>query len=49
MTSSNLAVVFAPTLMRPAAIERELADMGVQRVAVQALLEFNEVVFKGSA
>ncbi|TKA74628.1 hypothetical protein B0A55_05959 [Friedmanniomyces simplex] len=45
MTPLNLAVVFAPTIMRPVSIEREMSDMGAQRVALQALLENHEVVF----
>ncbi|TKA74634.1 hypothetical protein B0A55_05960 [Friedmanniomyces simplex] len=45
MTPLNLAVVFAPTIMRPVSIEREMSDMGSQRVALQALLENHEVVF----
>ncbi|KAK5175588.1 Rho-type gtpase-activating protein [Saxophila tyrrhenica] len=45
MTPLNLAVVFAPTIMRPATIEREMSDMQAQRQAVQALLELNRVVF----
>ncbi|KAF2861610.1 RhoGAP-domain-containing protein [Piedraia hortae CBS 480.64] len=45
MTPLNLAVVFAPTIMRPFSIEREMSDMQAQRVAVQALLELYEGVF----
>lgn len=45
MTPLNLAVVFAPTIMRPLSIEREMSDMQVQRQAVQALLENNKSVF----
>ena len=45
MTPLNLAVVFAPTIMRPLSIEREMSDMQAQRVAVQALLEMHKVVF----
>lgn len=39
MTPLNLAVVFAPTIMRPAQVEREMSDMQAQRVAVQTMLE----------
>lgn len=46
MTPLNLAVVFAPTIMRPLSIEREMSDMQVQRAAVQALLEHHEAVFE---
>lgn len=45
MTPLNLAVVFAPTIMRPLSIEREMSDMQAQRVAVQALLEHYTTVF----
>jgi len=45
MTPLNLAVVFAPTIMRPQSIEREMSDMQAQRVAVQSLLEMNKVIF----
>ncbi|KAK4506013.1 hypothetical protein PRZ48_003978 [Zasmidium cellare] len=47
MTPLNLAVVFAPTIMRPLSIEREMSDMQIQRGAVQALLEHHKVVFGG--
>jgi len=49
MTPLNLAVVFAPTIMRPASIEREMTDMLVQRQTVQALLEHNKVIFDVTA
>ncbi|KAG9558388.1 RhoGAP-domain-containing protein, partial [Aureobasidium melanogenum] len=39
MTPLNLSVVFAPTILRPLSIEREMSDMQAQRMAVQALLE----------
>lgn len=45
MTPLNLAVVFAPTIMRPMDIQRELSDVQQQRVAVQALLENHKNVF----
>lgn len=45
MTPLNLAVVFAPTIMRPQTIEREMSDMQAQRVALQALLDQHSVVF----
>jgi hypothetical protein len=46
MTSLNLAVVFAPTIMRPSSIEREMSDMLAQRTAVQALLDLGAAVFE---
>lgn len=45
MTPLNLAVVFAPTIMRPLSIEREMSDMQAQRTAVQALIELHSTVF----
>ncbi|KAL1608511.1 Rho-type gtpase-activating protein [Paraconiothyrium brasiliense] len=45
MTPLNLAVVFAPTIMRPTDINRELTDMQTQRNAVQTLLEDHKNVF----
>lgn len=45
MTPLNVAVVFAPTIMRPMDIQRELTDVQQQRVAVQALLENYRIVF----
>ena len=47
MTSVNLAVVFAPTMMRPLSIEREMSDMSAQRTIVQCMLEKNQIVFGG--
>ncbi|KAL1305370.1 hypothetical protein AAFC00_002264 [Neodothiora populina] len=46
MTPLNLSVVFAPTIMRPLSIEREMSDMQAQRMAVQALLEHADTVFE---
>ena len=45
MTPLNLSVVFAPTIMRPLTIEREMSDMQAQRMALQALLDHNATVF----
>ena len=45
MTPLNLAVVFAPTIMRPMDIQRELTDVQAQRVAVQALFEHHRFIF----
>ncbi|KAF2713127.1 RhoGAP-domain-containing protein [Pleomassaria siparia CBS 279.74] len=45
MTPLNLAVVFAPTIMRPMDIQRELTDVSYQRIAVQALLENYKHIF----
>ncbi|OMP82117.1 putative Rho-type GTPase-activating protein 4 [Diplodia seriata] len=49
MTAVNIAVVFAPTVMRPQTIEREMTDMGPQRTAIQALLEHNKAIFAPEA
>ncbi|KAI7300651.1 RhoGAP-domain-containing protein [Hortaea werneckii] len=45
MTPLNLSVVFAPTIMRPLSIEREMSDMQAQRTALQALLDQQEAIF----
>lgn len=47
MTPLNLAVVFAPTMMRPTSIEREMSDMSAQKNAVQALIEDADKIFSG--
>ncbi|RMY82590.1 hypothetical protein D0862_11959 [Hortaea werneckii] len=48
MTPLNLSVVFAPTIMRPLSIEREMSDMQAQRTALQALLDQQEAIFGGN-
>jgi hypothetical protein len=48
MTPLNVAVVFAPTIMRPETIEREMTDMQIQRKAVQSLLELNKAIFESA-
>ncbi|KAF2639555.1 rho-type GTPase-activating protein-like protein 2 [Massarina eburnea CBS 473.64] len=45
MTPLNIAVVFAPTILRPEDVQRELTDMNIQRDAVQALLENHKNIF----
>jgi hypothetical protein len=45
MNARNLAVVFAPTLMRHTSDEREISDMHVKNAAIQFLIEFNEAIF----
>lgn len=45
MTSLNLAVVFAPTIMRPVSVEQEMQDMQAQRTVVQSILENNKSIF----
>lgn len=45
MTPLNISVVFAPTIMRPLTIEREMTDMMAQRETVRALLDHASVIF----
>jgi len=46
MTPLNLSVVFAPTIMRPLSIEREMTDMQAQREVVRALLDHRATIFE---
>ncbi|MCJ1294566.1 Rho-type gtpase-activating protein [Xylographa carneopallida] len=45
MTPLNVAVVFAPTIMRPESITREMSDTQLKNQAVQFLIEHCEEVF----
>ncbi|KAK1834376.1 putative Rho-type GTPase-activating protein [Podospora conica] len=45
MTPSNLAVVFAPTIMRDTSLEREMTDMHAKNIAVQFLIENSHTIF----
>jgi hypothetical protein len=45
MTSRNLAVVFAPTLMWDLTGEREMNDMHSKNNAIQFLIDHNKVIF----
>ena len=45
MTSHNLSVVFAPTIMRPPTVQQEMEDMIDQRKVVQTMLEYVKIVF----
>lgn len=47
MTSLNVAVVFAPTIMRPESIAREMSDTQAKNQAVQFLIENCHSVFLG--
>jgi Rho-type GTPase-activating protein 1/2 len=45
MTSMNVAVVFAPTIMRPESLAREMTDTQVKNEAIQFLVENCQAVF----
>ncbi|KAI0893861.1 RhoGAP-domain-containing protein [Annulohypoxylon nitens] len=45
MTPKNLAVVFAPTIMRDHTIEREMTDMHAKNLAVQFIIENTHNIF----
>ncbi|KAK4204982.1 hypothetical protein QBC40DRAFT_272110 [Triangularia verruculosa] len=45
MSPKNLAVVFAPTIMRDHSLEKEMTDMHVKNLAVQFLIENSHVIF----
>ncbi|TVY81771.1 putative Rho-type GTPase-activating protein [Lachnellula suecica] len=48
MTPKNLAVVFAPTIMRDHSLEREMTDMHSKNNAVQFVIENSNEIFGGS-
>lgn len=45
MNTRNLAVVFAPTLVRHLSEEREVSDMHARHNAIQFLIDHNEAIF----
>lgn len=45
MTSLNLAVVFAPTIMRPESLAREMQDTQTKNTAVQFMIENCQGIF----
>ncbi|KAK4233118.1 hypothetical protein C8A03DRAFT_39195 [Achaetomium macrosporum] len=45
MSPKNLAVVFAPTIMRDHSLEKEMTDMHAKNVAVQFLIENSNTIF----
>jgi Rho-type GTPase-activating protein 1/2 len=45
MTSMNIAVVFAPTIMRPESVTREMSDTQKKNEAVQFLVENCQAIF----
>lgn len=48
MTPKNLAVVFAPTIMRDHSLEREMTDMQARNDAVQFVIENSHEIFTGA-
>ncbi|KAI5463776.1 hypothetical protein BGZ63DRAFT_403052 [Mariannaea sp. PMI_226] len=46
MSPKNLAVVFAPTIMRDASIEREMTDMHAKNIAIQFVIENSQTIFE---
>lgn len=48
MTSTNVAVVFAPTIMRPESLSREMTDTGRKNEVVQFLVENCHAIFMDS-
>ncbi|KAF5874643.1 putative rho-type gtpase-activating protein [Botrytis fragariae] len=48
MTPKNLAVVFAPTIMRDHSIDREMTDMHAKNQAVQFVIENSYDIFAGA-
>ena len=46
MTSLNIAVVFAPTIMRPESVSRELSDTKMKNEAVMWLVEHGDRIFE---
>jgi Rho-type GTPase-activating protein 1/2 len=47
MSPKNLAVVFAPTIMRDHSVEREMTDMHSKNTAIQFMIENNKLIFGG--
>ncbi|KAK7447575.1 RhoGAP domain-containing protein [Colletotrichum acutatum] len=45
MSPKNLAVVFAPTIMRDTSLEREMTDMHAKNLAVQFVVENSHTIF----
>ncbi|RTE82052.1 hypothetical protein BHE90_003430 [Fusarium euwallaceae] len=46
MSPKNLAVVFAPTIMRDTSIEREMTDMHAKNLAIQFVIENSHTIFE---
>lgn len=47
MTSTNIAVVFAPTLMRPESLAREMSDVQKKNESMQFLVDHCQEIFMG--
>jgi Rho-type GTPase-activating protein 1/2 len=45
MSPNNLAVVFAPTIMRDKTLEREMTDYQAKTMAVQFMIEKCDEIF----
>jgi Rho-type GTPase-activating protein 1/2 len=45
MSPKNIAVVFAPSIMRDVSIEREMTDMHAKNLAVQFVVENSHIIF----
>ncbi|TDZ51825.1 putative Rho-type GTPase-activating protein 4 [Colletotrichum trifolii] len=45
MSPKNLAVVFAPTIMRDTSLEREMTDMHAKNLAIQFVIENSHTIF----
>lgn len=45
MSPKNLAVVFAPTIMRDHSLEREMSDMHAKNIAVQFIIDHSDDIF----
>jgi hypothetical protein len=48
MTPKNIAVVFAPTIMRDLSLEREMTDMQARNDVVQFVVEHSNEIFSDS-
>lgn len=47
MTPKNMAVVFAPTIMRDRSVEREMSDVARRNEVVQFVVENSDEIFGG--